>query len=95
MGTFGIRKNLEIPRQNFYRVYIPPDVRETLKPKLTAMLPFADEEVYSAEFVYESIYEEIPAEVSEVKVKPFPALAPLTRTPQTTRTGMGVHSAIQ
>ena len=50
------------------------------------MLPFADEEVYSAEFVYESIYEEIPAEVSEVKVKPFPALAPLTRTPQTTRT---------
>ena len=50
------------------------------------MLPFADEEVYSAEFVYESIYEEIPAEVSEVKVKPFHALAPLTRTPQTTRT---------
>ena len=48
------------------------------------MLPFADEEVYSAEFVYESIYEEIPAEVSEVKVKPFHALAPPTRTPQTT-----------
>ena len=54
------------------------------------MLPFADEEVYSAEFVYESIYEEIPAEVSEVKVKPFPAPAPLTRTPQTTRTSWEV-----
>ena len=52
-------------------MYIPLAVRETLKPKLTAMLPFADEEVYSAEFVYESIYEEIPAEVSQVKVKPL------------------------
>ena len=31
----------------------------------------AEEEVYSAEFVYESIYEEIPAEVSQVKVKPL------------------------
>ena len=42
------------------------------KPKLTAS-NVADEEVevYSAEFVYESIYEEIPAEVAQVKVKPF------------------------
>ena len=45
------------------------------KPKLTAS-NVADEEaeVYSAEFVYESIYEEIPAEVDQVKVKPFPLL---------------------
>ena len=42
------------------------------KPKLTAS-NVADEEAeaYSAEFVYESIYEEIPAEVAQVKVKPF------------------------
>ena len=46
--------------------------RDRKKPKLTAS-NVADEEaeVYSAEFVYESIYEEIPAEVDQVKVKPF------------------------
>ena len=30
----------------------------------------AEEELYSAHFVYESIYEEIPTEVSEFKVAP-------------------------
>ena len=37
---------------------------------------FADEELYSAHFVYESIYEEIPAEVSEVKVRPGHSCTP-------------------
>ena len=82
VGIFKIRKTGELRRahiflqskHSFWRrpvscqlVYL----RDRKKPKLTAMLPFADEEVYSAEFVYESIYEEIPAEVDQVKVKPF------------------------
>ena len=83
VGIFKIRKTEEIRRAHIFlqskHIFAAPCLlsvgvfaRDLKKPKLTAS-NVADEEaeVYSAEFVYESIYEEIPAEVDQVKVKPF------------------------
>ena len=64
--TFSCKVNI------YYLLSVGVFAGDLKKPKLTAS-NVADEEVevYSAEFVYESIYEEIPAEVAQVKVKPF------------------------
>ena len=80
VGIFKIRKTEEIQRERtfsckvniYYLLSVGVFAGDLKKPKLTAS-NVADEEVevYSAEFVYESIYEEIPAEVAQVKVKPF------------------------
>ena len=83
VGIFKIRKTEEIQRAHIFlqSKHIFCSALSVVswcicgrpkKAKLTAS-NVADEEaeVYSAEFVYESIYEEIPAEVDQVKVKPF------------------------
>ena len=84
VGIFKIRKTEEIRRERTFSCKVNIVFCGALsvvsrcicgrpkKAKLTAS-NVADEEaeVYSAEFVYESIYEEIPAEVAQVKVKPF------------------------